>query len=206
MVDAVIVDYKMGNLSSVKHVVEKLGKSCVVSSDQDIISGAPRIILPGVGHFASAMENISKLNLLEALNYAADVRKIPILGICLGMQLMGDKSEEGNVAGLGWIKGSVRRLNIVDTSIYKIPNVGWGKIRPAHPGADRYVVDTFDDEFYFIHSYHFCPEASDNILAYSDYEDQFVSMISRGNLIGVQFHPEKSHLAGRKIISRFLGD
>jgi glutamine amidotransferase len=200
----VIVDFKMGNLLSIKKAIEKTGFECLISSNLKIIENATKIIIPGVGHFKSAMNNIKSLNLLEPLNYVAKIRKVPVLGICLGMQLMANQSEEGNSAGLGWVDGEVQRFKIENPEVYKIPNIGWNRVSPINVKDPIFFSQSNAAEFYFVHSYHFVPKKSEIIIAYSTYEESFVSMIRSENFLGMQFHPEKSHEAGRQLLYNFL--
>jgi glutamine amidotransferase len=202
--DLVIVDYGMGNLFSIQKVVNRLGYKCVISRDSDDISRAAKIILPGVGHFGRAMENLKNYNLLGPLSYLATERKIPILGICLGMQLMASSSEEGNVQGLGWIPGAVSKFHPENNSLYKVPHTGWNTLTYGKPYSASIDGIDVSDEFYFVHSYYFQADDDNHVLCKTKYDIEFVSGIQRDNIIGYQFHPEKSHEAGAKLIHNFL--
>ncbi len=199
----VIVDCGMGNLFSVKKKFKSLDEGVIVSSLPKDLDSADKIVLPGVGHFGMAIDNLKKLGLLDALNENVLVKKKPILGICLGMQLMANSSEEGNVTGLGWIDAEVVRFNVSDKLKYKIPHMGWNQIQNQKSSLlTKGIPD--DSEFYFIHSYHFkCNNASD-ILHLTEYDISFPSAIEKDNIFGVQYHPEKSHDIGITMLNNFI--
>jgi imidazole glycerol-phosphate synthase subunit HisH len=198
-----IVDYGMGNLHSVKRKLDRIGVQGHLSSDPDEVLAADKLLLPGVGHFGKAMEHLTALGLLDALNEAVLERKTPILGICLGMQLFAGHSEEGDVAGLGWIDADVVRFAIADTMRFKVPHMGWNGARVvrSNPLLDGLTDQT---EFYFVHAYHVVCRDRADVLCDTDYEQRFTSVVQRENLYGVQFHPEKSHEAGEVLLRNFL--
>lgn len=199
----VIVDYGMGNLNSVKRTLEKLKVEAVISSQPEDIENSDKLILPGVGHFGKAMSNLKELRLLDSLNSAALIDKKPILGICLGMQLLAEKSEEGNAAGLGWIDAEVTRFDVSDKLKYKVPHMGWNRI--SIKKKSPLMNDIPDDsEFYFVHS--FCLRANDesDLLNETEYEGSFTSAVEKDNIFGVQYHPEKSHEIGAQLIKNFI--
>jgi len=198
-----ILDYNCGNIQSVLKKVERLGFSAHVASDASSIANADKIILPGVGHFGNAMEQLRSLNLIDALNEAVLVKKTPILGICLGMQLMAERSEEGNSTGLGWVKGEVVRFNIADKLHFKVPHMGWNSVRIAKSSVLMNDLDQ-DSLFYFVHSYYFKTEDPSLILNETIYDIPFVSAFEQDNIFGVQYHPEKSHQTGELLIKNFL--
>lgn len=202
--EILIVDYGMGNLFSIRKVIERLGFSCKVSNSLHEVKQADKLILPGVGHFGKAMQNLQEANLVEALNEAVLIKKIPVLGICLGMQLMASHSEEGDVAGLGWFDASVIRFRIKNPGLYKVPHMGWNTLTDEKPGSSTLKNLTTDDEFYFVHSYHVVANNASDILSQTSYEYLFVSAFEKDNITGVQFHPEKSHKAGEQLIKNFL--
>ena len=198
----VIIDYGMGNISSIRNMLRYLGYSAILSYEQEEILSADRLIFPGVGNFGMAMENIENRNLRGILNEAVLDKKIPILGICLGMQLMMSWSEEGNCDGLGWISGRVNKFNL-DTSDYKIPHMGWDYIGVVQKCKLLRALPK-DPRFYFVHSYYVVCENTDESIAVTDYGGNFTSIIGRDNIFGVQFHPEKSHKFGMKIFDNFM--
>jgi len=201
-VKTVIIDYGMGNISSIRNMLRYLGYSSVLSCEKQEILTADKLIFPGVGNFGTAMENIKKRNLEGVLNEAVLTKKTPILGICLGMQLMMSWSEEGNCNGMGWIQGSVKKFGL-DTTLYKIPHMGWDYIKPQI--ESRLLKDLPENpRFYFVHSYYAECEKQTESIAVTDYGGDFTSIIGRNNIYGVQFHPEKSHKFGMKILENFM--
>jgi len=199
----VIVDYGMGNVHSVHRKMTRLKADCRLSSDPKTILAADKLILPGVGHFGMAMQSLRENHLLECLNEAVLVKKRPILGICLGMQLMADSSEEGNCSGLGWIPGQVVRFQFRDMLRHKCPHTGWNGIALKKPSVLMEGIME-GDAFYFVHSFHFRPESSTDTLNTSIYEQEFVSAVERDNIFGVQYHPEKSHGVGERLLDNFI--
>ena len=198
-----IVDYGMGNLHSVKRKLDRIGVHPQLTSDPDELLSADKLILPGVGHFGKAMEHLTTLGLIEPLHEAARVRKTPILGICLGMQLFARRSEEGGVEGLGWIDADVVRFAIDDKRRYKVPQMGWNGVSPAKPSPLLQGV-TAQTEYYFVHAYHMVCRDPADVLCETDYGYTFTSAVQRENLFGVQFHPEKSHDAGEALLRNYL--
>ncbi|MCX6250398.1 MAG: imidazole glycerol phosphate synthase subunit HisH [Bacteroidetes bacterium] len=198
----VIIDYGMGNLRSIHKKFQRIGYSAVVSGDINIIRQADKLILPGVGHFANAMKNLRELNLLELLNEMSLVKQLPILGICLGMQLLGKHSEEGFVDGLGWLDAEVKRFHVSDTLKFKIPHMGWNTtdIKKSSPLLSNIPVNSL---FYFVHSYHMNCNSQEDILATTCYDYEFVSAVQKNNIFGTQFHPEKSFDYGETILKNF---
>lgn len=197
-----ILDYGMGNLSSVKRKLDNIKISSTISSNLNDIMHADKIILPGVGHFAMAMNNLKKMNLLEPLQEKVLVKQTPILGICLGMQLMSKWSEEGNVAGLGWFDAQVIRFNMTDRLKYKVPQIGWNQINIEKQSLLMSGIENLS-EFYFVHSYHVKCNCAEDILNTTEYEYPFTSAIEKGNIFGVQYHPEKSHDVGEQLLRNF---
>lgn len=198
-----VIDSGAGNIGSVLNMIKYVGGTAAVVRDaQGVLSGR-KILLPGVGSFDNAMTRLENLGLIEPLKESAAQGAL-LLGICLGMQLLANRSEEGNLEGLGLIPGQVRRFQFLgaDTSL-KIPHMGWNR---ASPAKDHPLIDGLDDDarFYFVHSYHFECDDSDSILLRSSYGGVFTSGIQRGNVMGVQFHPEKSHRYGMKLIKNFV--
>jgi len=199
----VIIDYGMGNLRSVFNKFRRMGYVSEISSDPDVIKKADRLILPGVGHFAKGMRNLKDKGLIEVLNNKVLIERTPIFGICLGMQLFSEYSEEGDCQGLGWIKAKTVRFIINDKIKYKIPNIGWNTVKIVNKaGIDDFLTD--DDFFYFVHGYHTqCQDLTD-VWMTSQYEFEFISAIKKNNIFGTQFHPEKSHDTGFKLLKNFI--
>ena len=198
-----IIDYGMGNIFSIEKRFLKLGAEVIISSNPEDLRCADKIILPGVGHFTRAMENLEKNNLIEVLNECVLVKKKPILGICLGMQLMASQSEEGNANGLNWIPGTVKKFSKDDHMRLKIPQIGWNSIE--NKKKSRLMTEIEDgSEFYFVHSFHFQPDNLEHVLNSSSYTQQFCSAVEKENIFGVQYHPEKSHDQGLQLFKNFL--
>ena len=198
-----IVDYRMGNLNSVKKKLDRLKTTASITSNPSDIVKADKIILVGVGHFAQAMKNIKELALLDALNEVVIIKKKPVLGICLGMQLMAKDSEEGNTEGLGWLDANVRKMQVDDTLKFKIPHTGWNKIMQSKKSHLMKGIPE-SSEFYFVHSYYFKSNETSNILNETEYCFKFTSAIEKDNIFGVQYHPEKSHDVGEVLLKNFI--
>ena len=198
-----IIDYGMGNIKSIRNMLRYLGYDSTISSNAKEIAKSEKIILPGVGHFGYAMENISRLGIREAIDYACIDRKIPTLGICLGMQLLTNYSEEGNVAGFGYIDAETKKFDYERLNGYKIPHMGWDFINITQriPLLNN-VCD--DDRYYFVHSFYVQVSEEKSTVAKTDYGMIFDTVIAKDNIIGVQFHPEKSLKYGMKILENFV--
>ncbi len=200
----VIVDYGMGNLRSILKKLEMIKVKAVISSAPEELSRAEKLILPGVGHFGQGIKNIKESGLLAVLNKKVMEEKTPILGVCLGMQLFAEFSEEGNAEGLGWIKAKVVRFNF-DSLPQKlsIPHVGWNTIDIKQ---DSLLLRGMDPQtrFYFTHSYHFDGVDPAHVVATTPYGYDFPSILKQDNIYGTQFHPEKSHLTGLEIYRNFI--
>ncbi len=193
-----IVDYGMGNLRSVQKAFEKIGAEArVIQSPRDLV-GARGIVLPGVGAFGQAMDNLCTAGWIDPLHTVCE-RGVPFIGICLGMQLLFELSEEmGQHKGLGILPGDVKRF----TGNMKVPQMGWNQIRVRQ--ANPLLRDVVDGGYaFFVHSYYCAPRDSSLVLATSDYGVEFASIVGRGNIFGAQFHPEKSQAVGLKILENF---
>jgi glutamine amidotransferase len=201
-----IVDYGMGNLGSVRRTFEKCGVESLVSDDFNQIEHCDKIVLPGVGAFSEAIERLKEKGWHEALKNACIKKNKSLLGICLGMQLLADASEEtengNNVEGLGLIAGKVKRLNKIEPH-EKIPHVGWNEV-VFQMDSPLFQNIKSNSDFYFVHSYHLMPEYEDNILSHTPYCGNFVSAINKDSIWGVQFHPEKSSKSGIQLIKNFV--
>jgi len=199
----VVIDYGMGNIGSIINMFKFLGVQAKVSSDKETISSADKLILPGVGHFDKAMENIDKLNLFDTIQDMALVRKVPFLGICLGMQLMCNRSDEGILPGLSLINAEVNKFVFPAESKLKVPHMGWNYVDVKKQSE---VLEGIDNQsrFYFVHSYFVSCNSDSDVLTKTNYDNPFVSAFERDNLIGVQFHPEKSHRYGINLFKNFI--
>lgn len=197
----VIIDYKLNNCQSIAKKINKLGFDCICSSDPQNIEMAKKLILPGVGHFSKAMESLKNLGLLDVIKKKVLEDKVPILGICLGMQLFARESEEGYTAGLNFIDAKIKKF-FFSNDDYKVPHVGWNmiKILEEHPLLKG--IET-DKKFYFTHSYHY-ETNNENTIAKTTYGYEFPAIIKKDNIYGTQFHPEKSHIGGFKIVENFV--
>lgn len=196
----VVIDYGMGNLGSIVNMVKKVGYKCHITSDLEEIKKATKLILPGVGSFDNGMKKLKELGMINILNQKVLVEKTPILGICLGMQLMTKSSEEGSMTGLGWIDAVSKRF-VSDT--LKIPHMGWNIVKHQKSSC---LFDECESEkrFYFVHSYCVSCNHKEDILTITNYTHDFISSFKKNNIIGVQFHPEKSHKFGMNLIKNFM--
>ena len=197
----VIVDYGMGNLRSVQKAFERIRIPATISSIPQEIGQAEKLVLPGVGNFERGISNLKDRKFFELLNELVRDKKKPILGICLGMQLMTEFSEEGNCNGFGWIKARTQKFSFQSNGL-KIPHMGWNNL--SIKKSDTIFKDiTTDNFFYFVHSYYVSCESVTDILAETGYGNSFVSSFQKENIFGCQFHPEKSHDKGLKILKNF---
>jgi glutamine amidotransferase len=198
-----IVDYGLGNLASIKNMLKRIGCPSIITGDLAQIENAGKLILPGVGAFDNGMTNIEQRGLLPVLNKKALNDKIPVLGICLGMQLLTNKSEEGIKPGLGWIDAECKKFQLKDISDkLKIPHMGWNDVQPRSTST---IFKNYQDEisFYFVHSYHVICKNDSDILGTTSYGRDFTSAVQKDNIMGVQFHPEKSHKFGMQLLKNF---
>lgn len=198
----VIVDYGIGNLRSIATKVKSLGYEVIVSSQISEIEKSSKLIFPGVGFFSEGMKNLNSSGVRDVLNKKVLHDKTPILGICLGMQLFTKRSDEGNVEGLGWVDAETLKFSFEDNKL-RIPHVGWNVIKKKNESVIFKDIEN-DTRFYFTHSYYVKCNDNSNIATQTDYGIDFDSSIRKGNIYGTQFHPEKSHQHGLKIIDNFL--
>lgn len=199
----IIVDYGLGNLASIKNMLKAIGAPSTITSDLSEISKADKLILAGVGAFDQAMQNLKELNLLHVLNDLVLAKKIPVLGICLGMQLFTEESKEGAEKGLGWIKGKTVKFKFdTNESNLKIPHMGWNTITIKRDNILFAGLDN-DARFYFVHSYYVSCENESEILTTTFHGFDFTSALQKENIYGVQFHPEKSHKFGKYLLEKF---
>src|SRR4051812_40448453 len=199
----VVIDYDMGNLKSMSNALKALGLEHEVSGDPDVLARAPAIILPGVGAFGDGMKALERRGLVDVLNRRVIEDRVPFLGVCLGMQFLADRSfEHGEHTGLGWIAGDVKRIEPADPSL-KVPHMGWNELSVADAASPLMRDIAADTAVYFVHSYHFAPQAPECIVATTHHGDALVAAVQRDRICGVQFHPEKSQGAGLAILRNF---
>ena len=195
-----IIDYKMGNISSIQNMLKRISVKSVISSKIEILNNCDKLILPGVGSFDQGMKNLKNHNFIRFLNDYVIKDKKPILGICLGMQLFADNSEEGDLSGLGWIKGNVKKFNLQKDGL-KVPHMGWNNIECKNSKLFLNLPD--EKRFYFVHSFFFECKNKENIISTTDYGINFASSINKQNIWGTQFHPEKSHICGMNLLKNY---
>jgi glutamine amidotransferase len=200
----IVLDYGVGNLGSILNMLRKIGAPASVSSNPEEIARADKLILPGVGSFDNGMTNLRNSGLLPTITKKVLENETPILGICLGMQLLTKSSEEGDSPGLGWIDAQTVRFSFGNgASLLKIPHMGWNTIQLSSPSR---LFDGFgaDARFYFVHSFHVVCKDEGDVLARTVHGYEFASAFRRGNIFGTQFHPEKSHKFGIKLLKNFV--
>jgi len=194
-----IVDYGIGNLGSLLNMHKRMGLDVGIADTANLIKQSTHIILPGVGSFDVAMRKLNSSGLRMALDEAVIGRRIPVLGICLGMQMMTEGSAEGVLEGLGWIKGRVKRFNLPNE--FKIPHVGWNTVNVERKNS-LLECNTFH-RYYFVHSYFVECENKSDVIGITDHGINFTCALHRDNIFGVQFHPEKSHNYGKNLFRKF---
>jgi glutamine amidotransferase len=201
MSDVVIVDYGLGNLGSIANMIRKCGATSEVSSDPAVIAQAARLILPGVGAFDAGMARIHQSGLTDLLRHKAREERVPFMGICLGMQLLTKGSEEGQSAGLELIDAQCLRFRLPDG--LRVPHMGWGEVGQV---KSSHYLESLEEEtrFYFVHSFFVQCSDERDVLLTCDYGGAFCAAFERDNIMGVQFHPEKSHSFGKKLFTGFL--
>ncbi len=199
----IIIDYGMGNLGSILNMLKKIGTSAKISGETTDILTAEKLILPGVGAFDHGMAHLSERGLIPLLNKRVLEESCPILGICLGMQLFSRRSEEGELPGLGWVEAETRRFRFNgEIGHLKIPHMGWNEVRSS---GQHHLFAGFNNppRFYFVHAYHVCCDSPQDILATSFYGYEFTAAVGKGNIMGTQFHPEKSLHYGMHLLRNF---
>jgi glutamine amidotransferase len=196
-----IVDYGLGNINAFLNVYRRLNIEARAATSAEGLRGASKVILPGVGAFDHAMERLAASGMREALDELVVERQVPVLGVCVGMQMLGHSSDEGRLPGLGWINGRVRSLASLAATL-PVPHMGWNDARlvGANPLFGRLEGDA---RFYFLHSYYFECEAPGDAIALADYGGEFACAVNNRNVFGVQFHPEKSHHYGVQLLKNF---
>jgi imidazole glycerol-phosphate synthase subunit HisH len=198
-----IVDYGVGNIKSFINVYDRLNISVKIAKTCSDLKDAERLILPGVGHFDHAMSELAKSGMREKLDELVLIRKLPVMGVCVGMQIMGNYSEEGDLEGLKWLDASIKKIDETKINqITRLPHMGWNN---ASPTKHHDLFNGMEDEplFYFLHSYYFECNDESNILAETKYGNSFTSVASNENIYGIQFHPEKSHVYGEILLKNF---
>ena len=198
-----VIDYGSGNVQAIATIYKNLNINCQLITKAEDLEKADRLILPGVGAFDATMQQLIDSGLREKLNELVLEKKVPILGICVGLQVMGYRSDEGNLPGLGWISGQVKKFDETKIELKpKIPHMGWNVI---HDTQNHNLFKGIDNDFgfYFVHSFYFECEKEENILATSNYGGEFTSAIFANHIFGTQFHPEKSHGNGKQLLKNF---
>lgn len=199
----VVVDYGLGNIGSILNMIKKVGGKANCSSNIKEINDADKLILAGVGSFDTGIKNLNEKGLIPILSQRANKEKVPILGICLGMQLMTKNSQEGILPGLGWIDAVTKKFNFEKNDNYKVPHMGWNTVNIRREGS-IFIDMPIESRFYFVHSYYVSCNNQSDILSTTNYGIEFVSSYQKDNIIGTQFHPEKSHKFGLKLMKNFV--
>jgi len=197
-----IVDYGVGNLGSIRNMLRKIGAACEISADAERLAAADKLILPGVGAFDAGMASLNASGLAPALHEAVSQRKVPVLGICLGMQLMTRGSEEGSLPGLGWIDARTVRFTPGANQKLKVPHMGWNVVDACKSSRLLHGAEP-EERFYFVHSFYVRCDRPDDVLLRARHGDTFDAAFERDNVMGVQFHPEKSHKFGLRLLGNF---
>lgn len=198
-----IIDYGLGNPPSVRNMLRKAGAEAIVTATPSQILAADRLILPGVGAFDHGMQNLADRGLIDVLNEAVLQRKTPMLGICLGLQLMSRGSEEGQLPGLGWLDADTVKFSSEAVKDLRVPHMGWNEVQPHGTSFLATPIEA-DARFYFVHSYHVVCRTPDDVALAATYGGPIVAGAVRGNIAGTQFHPEKSHRFGLALLKRFV--
>jgi glutamine amidotransferase len=198
-----IIDYGMGNLGSVANMIKKVGAKSVITSQKENIQNATKILLPGVGAFDNAVKNLKKMDLWDLIKEKILIEKIPVMGICLGMQLLTKGSEEGELEGFGFINAYAKKFKFEDRDL-KIPHMGWNFVKLQKKSLLFEGMENHENRFYFVHSYAIECYKKEDILTTTNYGYDFVSSFEKDNIIGCQFHPEKSHKFGMRLFKNFV--
>ena len=197
-----VVDYGVGNVGAILNMLDYLGIDAEASSDGQQIASASKLILPGVGAFDTAMLTLRERRLIDPLNTAVLERRVPVLGVCLGMQLLARCSEEGQEQGLGYVDAEVVRITVPPGSALKVPHIGWMEVNPTGRGR-LFAATQAPERFYFDHSYHVVCTDQEDVSATFSYGAELCCAVERANVFGVQFHPEKSHRFGMRVLNTF---
>jgi len=199
-----IVDYGLGNIQAFANIYKRLDIPVTFAKKAEDLVGATHLILPGVGAFDWAMMQLNASGMRLALDRLVLEDKVNVLGICVGMQMMASRSDEGVASGLGWFDADIKRFDEIHTAgLTQLPHMGWNDVEPLNT---KNLFEEIDGgTFYFLHSYYFAPNDPADVLATTNYGDRFASAVCRGNIYGVQYHPEKSHSRGIKLLKNFAG-
>lgn len=199
----IIIDHGLANIHSVVNILKHLNFYPKVIQNSNDLKEGDKIILPGIGSAAAVWNNLNEKGFIEPLKELVEIQKKPILGICVGMQLMTEGSEEGNSPGFGWIKGRCIRFRSLETNPIKIPHMSWNEVFPK-PDKRLFGQSTESQKFYFVHSFYVECKNKEDVSATCHYGHEFVAAIENENIFGVQFHPEKSHIYGMHLLQNFL--
>jgi glutamine amidotransferase len=194
-----IVDYGLGNIRALLNIYRRLNIEVTTATNAAELTGASKVILPGVGSFDQAMEQLGQSGMRQTLDDVVLRQRVPVLGVCVGMQILGRASDEGTSTGLGWIEGRVKRLESLQLPV---PHMGWNDVRPLSKHRLFDQIDS-DARFYFLHSYYFQCDREEDAIAVAHYGTDFACAVNRANIFGVQFHPEKSHHYGARLLQNF---
>lgn len=199
-----IVDYDVGNVASIANMLAKVGAKSVITRDHGALREAEKIILPGVGAFDTAITNLREMQLFDLLNDLVLNDRKPTLGVCLGAQLVGKRSEEGQLPGFGWLDFELRRFRSAEGQRLRVPHMGWNLVNPVRPDIAIFGGIPAPMRFYFVHTYYMHPADDAVTLATTDYGHTFTSVVGKGNVVATQFHPEKSHKFGMAFYRNFV--
>lgn len=197
-----LVDYGLGNIQAFMNIYKRLNLPCKRATSADDLQSADKLILPGVGAFDWAMQRLQNSGMKDSLDHLVLEKEVPVLGVCVGMQMMARQSDEGKMKGLDWIPGEVKRFDeTLFSTLTRLPHMGWNDVLPVegHP----LFKDLLNPRFYFLHSYYFSPDSQGQVLAKTDYGKHFASAVHNRHIFGVQFHPEKSHHWGVQLLKNF---
>lgn len=198
-----IVDTGLCNIGSVANMLRKIGVRPTIATEPSAVSTARALILPGIGHFDAGMRNLESRGLAAALSDRVMGAGVPVLGICLGMQMLARRSEEGTLPGLGWLAADVKRFRFPEGVQLPVPHMGWSEVEPVEPEMFR-GHEPGRTRFYFVHSYHVVPDDDSLVAAWATYGTRFVAAVRRGHIWGAQFHPEKSHRHGMNVLRNYV--
>lgn len=198
-----IIDYQIGNLAAIANMFKRLGVICEITADPKKIEIADKIVLPGNGAYDACMQSLRATGLIPLLNEKVIAQKTHLLGICVGAQMLGESSEEGHEPGLGWMNMKVKRFPTLPN--LRVPHMGWCHVKNAFKAHSQFEKLSEDARFYFVHSYYLDPANAEEVLLTANYGRDFAAAVGKDNIVGVQFHPEKSHRFGKQLLAQFAG-